>query len=140
MVWALNPHNDTLQQLIAYVSEHAIAFFENTAIEFDQEIPDEIPHILLDEEKRRALFLCIKEFLNNTLKHSGASQVKINWFFLKDGFRFTMKDNGHGFDIEETAKGGNGLRNMENRMKEIKASYLLHSDAEGTRVTVEYLY
>ncbi len=140
MVWALNPHNDTLQQLIAYVSEQAIPFFENTKIEFDQQIPDDIPHVLLGEEKRRALFLCIREFLNNSLKHSNARQVTLCWTFEETQFSFVIADNGKGFDTRQKDKNGNGLKNMETRMKEINALYSLKSDDTGTVLRVSCGY
>jgi signal transduction histidine kinase len=138
MVWSLNPHNDTLQQLIAYVSEHGVQFFENTEIDFDQVIPDEIPQHILQEEKRRALFLCIKEFFNNTLKHSKARRVMITWSFTDQYFYCILTDDGIGFDIHNADKSRSGLRNMESRMREIKAGFELHSDDAGTMLRIEW--
>jgi len=37
-----------------------------------------------------------------------------------------LEDNGNGFDPEEVTK-GNGLKNMENRAKAIKARFSMHS-------------
>jgi len=140
MVWSLNPHNDTLQQLIAYVSEHAEPFFESTEIDFEHIIPEIIPHVVLQEEQRRAIFLCIKEFLNNSLKHSNATSVMIRWTFSGNYFCCILQDNGQGFDLNERKKKGNGLLNMESRIREIKAGFQIESNEKGTMLSITCNY
>lgn len=64
------------------------------------------------------MYRVIQEFINNSIKHSGATEIKIN--FTKDGDHFLIGvcDNGKGFD-PDTATQGNGLNNMHKRIAEI---------------------
>jgi Signal transduction histidine kinase len=41
-------------------------------------MPEEIPFHEISGDKRRNIFLCVKESLNNALKHSKASRIKID--------------------------------------------------------------
>jgi signal transduction histidine kinase len=126
IVWVVNPHNDTLENLTAYLSHYGVEYFQNTNIECELSLPQELPHIPLSSETRHNLFLAFEEALNNVLKHSGATVVRVT--MSKDGrdFRLTIADNGKGFDPAAlTAPGanaqgqraGNGMRNMRQRLE-----------------------
>ncbi len=61
----------------------------------------------------------IQEAVNNAVKHAQASQIVILLDAEKEGlFRFSIQDNGIGFQ-PETASEGNGIRNMQERIKEL---------------------
>jgi glucose-6-phosphate-specific signal transduction histidine kinase len=56
-------------------------------------IPRDIPEKELSGDKRRNIFLCVKETLNNMLKHSGATGLTID--ILTDGvLTIRIHDNG----------------------------------------------
>ncbi|MGH8022528.1 MAG: triple tyrosine motif-containing protein, partial [Limisphaerales bacterium] len=77
IVWAVNPRNDNLENLANYLAHHAIEYFQNTAVECDLRLPRETPHYPLSSETRHNLFLAFEEALNNVLKHSTATRVKV---------------------------------------------------------------
>ena len=54
-------------------------------------------------EVRHNLFLAVKETLNNTVKHSGATEVRVTLEFVPGGFRLLVADNGRGFDPSASA-------------------------------------
>jgi ligand-binding sensor domain-containing protein/signal transduction histidine kinase len=146
IVWVVNPHNDTLENLVAYLSHYAVEYFQNTAIECEMHLPAELPQRALSSEARHNLFLTFKEALNNVLKHSGASKVKIEVAMDAAACEFRISDNGRGFDAAttpapgaqtRTGGGGAGLGNMRQRMANIGGEYLISGrPGEGTTVTL----
>ncbi len=120
IVWAVNPENDTLEGLVAYLSQYAERFFEDTPIRCRFELPIQSSAFALPAEVRHDLFLAIKEALNNVLKHSGASEVSVQVTAEGDVARIVIEDNGRGFDSNHSANGrvGNGLKNIQRRVDE----------------------
>jgi signal transduction histidine kinase len=78
IIWVLNPKNDTLENLAAYIREYSLKFFESSNIELQFNFPDQFSMIKLSEETRRNIFLTIKETLNNIAKHSKCKRVIIS--------------------------------------------------------------
>jgi signal transduction histidine kinase len=57
----------------------------------------EIP---LGANARREVFLIFKESLTNVAKHAAATRVKIDFDLSHDDLKFSIADNGQGFDLE----------------------------------------
>jgi signal transduction histidine kinase/ligand-binding sensor domain-containing protein len=120
IVWALNVNNDTLQSLIAYMRRYAVKYLDDVGIECTFQQPLSIPGKEIDGAVRRNIFLLVKETLNNVVKHAGATAVNIT-ITVKDSLQITIQDNGRGIPDEMINNGtGNGLRNMQQRIKELK--------------------
>ncbi len=83
------------------------------------------------------LFRIVQEFINNTIKHSKATQLDIQLAYLDDKLTIKLKDNGVGFDKEKIKK-GSGLINMKSRAELIKAHFNFTSDTSGTQVKLTY--
>src|SRR5262249_2132161 len=96
-------------------------FFEDTDVNCRLELPVEFPAFSLPAETRHNLFLVVKEALNNALKHSGASEIRIDVSIENTKLQIIVADNGHGFDLNALAAGrhGNGLDNMRRRMENL---------------------
>jgi signal transduction histidine kinase/ligand-binding sensor domain-containing protein len=146
IVWVVNPRNDTLENLIAYLSHHAVEYFQNTPIECGLHLPHEIPHYPLSSEERHNLFLTFEEALNNVLKHSAATHVQVEMAFNAAEFELKVTDNGRGFEMPAApaapvpahgGRGGNGLKNMRQRLTAIGGEYLVSSQpGQGTTITM----
>ncbi|MFI5153053.1 MAG: sensor histidine kinase, partial [Chitinophagales bacterium] len=121
--------------LIAYIRAYAVEFFENTPIECQFKLPDYIPPMELSGEKRRNLFLSVKEALNNVLKHSQASRVIIN-IDVRDKLQIEIADNGVGIDMDHIRKFGNGLQNMRRRIASIAGEFRIENH-QGTKALFE---
>jgi ligand-binding sensor domain-containing protein/signal transduction histidine kinase len=131
IIWALNPRNDNLDSLMAYIRSYSTKYLETFDINCSFMYPDSIPKIDLSEEKRRNIFLVVKESLHNIVKHSAAKEVKISLETTGDTFTITIQDNGKGFDVSDNYS-GNGLRNMFQRMQSIGGAYSITSQGQGT--------
>jgi two-component system, NarL family, sensor histidine kinase LiaS len=83
-----------------------------------------------------ALFRFGQEALSNVARHSRAAAVHISLYYGQDELRFTIADNGHGFDSKADHRGGSGLRNLRQRMAELSGETVLDSaPGRGTTIT-----
>jgi signal transduction histidine kinase/streptogramin lyase len=151
IVWAVNPKNDTLEHLADYLGQYADEYFQNTAVECAVNLPEELPQLPLSAERRHNLFLAFEEALNNVLKHSQATRVRVTMKMGEGALEVTVADNGRGFQIpgadapsahptpsETRGPGGNGLLNMQERLTEIGGHCRVTSlVGQGTRVELQ---
>jgi signal transduction histidine kinase len=134
IIWSMNSGNDTLDNLVSYIRAYALEYFENTPIECHVKTPDKIGDMELTGDKRRNIFLCIKETLNNALKHSKASTINID-FNINSELVISISDNGIGIDLKNIRQFGNGLNNIARRMQSIGGEYKIESN-NGTITTL----
>lgn len=144
IVWVVNPRNDTLENLASYLAHYAAEYFQNTAVECEVRLPREVPNYPLSSEARHNLYLAFEESLNNVLKHSAATKVKVEMNCNAREFELKVIDNGKGFETvapsaakeqPRAGRGGNGLRNMRQRMTAIGGECSVSSrQPEGTTV------
>ena len=123
IIWTMKSSNDTVESLVAYIRAHAIEYFDSTPIDCSVKLPVVIPQAEISGEKRRNIFLSIKEALNNAMKHSQASQLKIEITTRDNRLVVKIADNGVGIDTEKLRRFGNGLSNMKRRMELIGGSF-----------------
>lgn len=136
IVWAVNPRNDTLANLVNYLCRFAEEFFEGSAVQCTFDLPAEIPARELSTQERHHVFLAAQEALNNIAKHAEARTLVIRLRLLPAAYEFQIEDDGRGFATDAApAGGGNGLRNMRERMQLVGGEFLLASGArQGTSV------
>ena len=118
IIWSMNSSNDTLDNLVSYIRSWSQEYFENTPVTCRVSTPENIPDMEITGDKRRNIFLCVKETLNNVLKHAGASAVQID---IQTGENLVIRiaDNGKGINMVTLRQFGNGLKNMAKRMESI---------------------
>jgi signal transduction histidine kinase len=138
IVWAQDPRHDSLDNMVSYICSFASDLLGVARIACRLDIPIELPVIPLEAEQRHELFLVFKEALNNIIKHSGASEVRISLRIAPDTIRLVVEDNGRGFDATTLAEDrGNGLNNMKNRLQRLGGKVEVHSEpGKGTRVEI----
>jgi signal transduction histidine kinase len=69
----------------------------------------------------------VKETLNNMLKHSKASSITID--IMADGMlKIKIHDDGIGIDLENIRQFGNGLQNIDRRMKSIGGNFKIENN------------
>jgi signal transduction histidine kinase len=141
VVWAVNPKNDTLPNLVHYLCRFAEDFFEGSEVQCAFELPDEIPEAGLPTESRHHVFLAAKEALNNVFKHAHARQVWVRLKLTAAGFDIEIEDDGQGFagsEPDQRVGMGNGLENMRERMRLAGGRFEVRTGpAKGTRVTLK---
>jgi len=135
IIWTMKSSNDTLESLIAYIRAHAIEYFDSTPIDCSVHVSD-VPDVEMSGERRRNIFLGVKEALNNIMKHSKATKVQIDIMVLNDTLTIKIADNGLGIDTEKLRRFGNGLNNMKRRMQNINGNFHIKNDG-GTSIYFE---
>lgn len=139
IIWSLHSENKTLQQLYSYLREQLSSLLEYSKIEYYIDFPDTHENIVLSNEQLRNILLSIKEIVNNAVKYSKASKIKIDSKLDANSLVFHISDNGIGFDLSNIKK-GNGLKNIKNRISEIGGEVTLISNQNiGTNYTIKIL-
>jgi len=138
IVWAVNPRNDTLGQLLDYAGQYAVDFLRTADIRCRIDFPEKVPARELPSDLRHGLFMMVKEALNNTVKHAGASEVVLRAEMTDNLLILSIVDNGRGFTALKTDALSDGLRNMKQRASDLGGNCLIESEPEqGTKVRVE---
>jgi two-component system sensor histidine kinase DegS len=108
----------------------------NIAVSTDLE--DDLPR--LTAAKELAVFRVIQEALQNTRKHSGASQATVALRREGDTLVTSVTDNGRGFEMGTVGDGGNrhfGLLSMRERAQLVQGDLQITSQpGKGTRMTL----
>lgn len=128
IIWALQKESNFLKEALLRIQQNAISLLNETDIQLQVvEDPPIREDIQMPMDYGRNLILIFKEAINNAMKYSGADRLILRFYEdIDNSIVLELEDNGNGFDPEEVAK-GNGLRNMENRAKAIKARFSMHS-------------
>lgn len=134
IIWMLNEENNTLEKLVWYCRLYSEKIMESFDVKITSTTNDHIPVVELTDEIRKNFFLCVKEALNNILKHAKASRVKLLFSYENDTFSIHIYDNGKGFDPSAIKSFKNGIENMKTRMLAMEGNFEIHSDSKGTCV------
>lgn len=139
IVWAVNPRNDTLTQLVDYTGQFALDYLESAGIRCRLDFPDQMPEREVPTDLRHNLFLVVKEALNNVVKHAQATEVFLRLSSTDSHLHIEIEDDGRGFGEAPDAPGADGLRNMRQRMADIGGECRIESRVGGgTKIVVEY--
>jgi two-component system sensor histidine kinase DegS len=85
------------------------------------------------------VFRAIQELLTNAIRHSQATQVKVQVDMAENNVRVTVDDNGKGFDVETLDEKSNlGLKVIRDRVEMLGGYMEVDSvSGQGTRVTFQ---
>jgi len=136
LIWAINPNNTTLDNLLARIREYCSEYIEEINIEFHFNFPEHIPEVKINNQAHRNIFLTIKEALQNSIKHSQASIVELSIEIKNETMFTSFSDNGKGFDTKKHKNlESNGMLNMKHRIETIGGDYNISSCIKGTIIS-----
>ena len=107
-------------------------FDKKTKIKIEQncKLPDLSSEINID------LYRITQEFINNSIKHGEASNIRISFICDKKTLKVNLSDDGKGFDSKGYRK-GMGLQNVKSRVKSHKGTLnIISSIGKGTRYNI----
>jgi signal transduction histidine kinase len=135
LVWALNPTCDTWRSFSSFVCEQVEAWAEQTAIACTVETPEPALDFIMRAESRHHLALVLREALNNVARHSAATRATVRVETSAEGITLIIRDGGRGFEpgagVIKNTTGGNGLRNMRERIEELGGIFELETSPGG---------
>jgi signal transduction histidine kinase len=137
IVWAVNPRNDTLADLLDYAGQYAVDFLQKAGVRCRVDFPATLPERELSGEVRHGLFLAVKESLNNVAKHAHATEVSLRARLTDSRLQLEIADNGQGFAAAPDNALADGLRNMQLRLAEIGGECSITSQP-GTGTTIRF--
>ena len=112
--------------------------FSDTTTElfFSHHIDPQNP-LKLKLDYSRNLTMVFKEICSNILKHAAATEVTVNLVLKENNMLWLeVTDNGKGFD-ETVIKGGNGLRNIRNRIMRMNGEIKITAvPGKGTKTDI----
>jgi len=107
-------------------------------IEFNENLKDK----KIEPGLEITVYRVIQEALNNILKHSGASLVKVDLIIKECKLRLVIEDNGQGFDFSNFKKNANveklGLRGINERVASFDGELFIDSILKkGTTLKID---
>ncbi|MBU6409939.1 MAG: sensor histidine kinase, partial [Verrucomicrobia bacterium] len=140
-VWAVNPRNDTLPQLLDYLGSFAGEFLNTAGVRCRFDFPDHPPARPISAETRHNLFLAVKEALNNAVRHARATEVRLRAAISETSLVLAIEDDGCGFDGAPNGATADGLQNMRQRMEAIGGQFEIESAPQtGARIRLTFFW
>ena len=119
IVWAINPRNDTLKEMADYLVYFTEDLLRSTPIACKLEVPLNLPDLPVTTEARHSMLMVVKEALNNAVKHAAPREISVVLRVAQNQISIVVADDGQGFRLDQAAGVGNGLENMQKRMRAI---------------------
>jgi len=135
VVWTINPQNDSLPNIVSFLSDYMERFLAPTNIRWRLDTDPDFPNIIVPAQARHNLLLAAKETLNNAVKHASATMIRMRIQMANGQLEIIVSDDGRGFDLTEVRTGSDGLMNIRKRMELIKGTVEFQSGRDkGTTV------
>ena len=138
ILWAVNPKRDTMSHFTTYVCNYAEQFLKHAPIQCFLDVAAEEPPLELNLPLRRGLLMVVKEALNNAVKHSGATELRLQIRCEHGRLTVILQDNGKGFDLTTAGQKRSGLLNMTQRMAELGGTCVVVSQP-GKGCKIEFV-
>ena len=135
IVWAMNPAHDSLASLVSYFCLYADRFLGLANISWRLEGPTGLADQVMDSRQRHQLFLAFKEALNNVVRHSGATEVRLGIQVGQGELQLVIADNGRGLSTNPRTGEMDGVDNMRTRIEKLGGRFEIAGEAgQGTTV------
>ena len=136
IVWAINPKNENLQRIVQRLTEFGLETCTSKNIRLKINVDESSVKHVLPMEAVKNIYLTVKEAMNNAIKHSDCKNLSVSFKFISSVLDISIEDDGKGFD-PQLIKNGNGLINMESRIKEMNGDISIRSDKKNTVVALQ---
>jgi ligand-binding sensor domain-containing protein/two-component sensor histidine kinase len=135
IVWAIDPEQDRFGDLVHRMRRFASDVFSPRDIRLEFQSPALEQDLQMGADLRRQIFLIFKEAVHNVLRHSGATEVNIDFQIEHGWLILKIADNGWGFDLLRDHE-GHGLRSMRERARNAGGEIEITSSPRGTVVVL----
>jgi ligand-binding sensor domain-containing protein/two-component sensor histidine kinase len=133
IVWMVNPHKDSLHDLIVRLKDSYSDLLNAAGISFKTNNLEKLNSLKLPMEYKQNLFLIFKEAINNAIKHSHCNRIILSAEIEKDILDLSINDNGSGM-FGVPINSGNGIVNMKKRAQLIGGEVKIDSSENGTTI------
>jgi signal transduction histidine kinase len=138
IIWSMENNHTQNTSLTTKIKNYGAELLTDKNIECSYHISAQAEAALQALEARKNILLIIKEGMNNIAKYSHATQAAVHVGLEKEELVLSITDNGKGFD-PGSVQYGNGLKNMRQRMEEMKGRFGVRSaPQQGTTLTAAF--
>lgn len=99
-----------------------------------------VPRERFSDNMAHAILRIVRELTVNAIRHGKATKIKIAGSIEDNAMKFSVRDNGTGFDIKRApgfSEGHYGLLGIRERIEAFEGDFTLESDiGHGTRATI----
>ncbi|HEY1115412.1 MAG TPA: two-component regulator propeller domain-containing protein, partial [Chitinophagaceae bacterium] len=127
LVWSINPKNDSAEQLINRMRSFSEPLLSGANINYKITCGEDLHKLKLDTGIKRNVYLIFKETINNVAKHSHSKNCTVDIYYQNRRLYMQIADDGVGFDETHHVKNRNGLKNIQDRARQIKANVRIDS-------------
>jgi signal transduction histidine kinase len=136
-VWMLNPKNNQLEALVDFLCRLVSELCRLAEIRCRIDAMSVTGNVQISHEFRHNVSLAVKEIVNNALKHSFATEIRMSIEVDGKILRITIADDGVGI-TREPGKDSLGLSNITQRMASIRGKCEIEAiDDKGLKVSLE---
>ncbi len=137
IIWNVNPKFDNLESLINKINRYATSILDSKETQYNIDTSQFHKNIKLSNVKKYNLYLICKEAINNAVKYSKAKTISLSIYYQSTYIIISIEDDGIGFN-SDAYDIGNGLNNMHQRAKIIKAELsILSKKNKGTLIKIK---
>ncbi len=132
---SLEPVEADLLLLLATLRYRLEPRLEGTGVSLRWEV-QELPALeWLDPSSALHILRIVQESISNILRHTRATEIRVETALDGAGVRVTIEDNGQGFDVDKvlSSPSGRGLQNQRRRARSIQGTISWESRPTGTR-------
>ena len=138
VVWSLKSPEEEKNSVGLRLRNYSKELLSGKNIITHFEIDEVLAQKIVSPLVRKNILLIAKEAMNNIAKYSGAAEAFISFKLDGDRVHLIIQDKGKGFDKLFTGQ-GNGLGNMEQRCKQIKGTFSVHTEP-GQGVSINLIF
>jgi len=139
IIWSMDSNKDTVEEFCREIRSVVYTFMKDHHLAGQIECDHFNENMMINGVLRRNLLLCIKECLNNVVKHSMANKLDLKIVTTEKNIRISILDNGQGFLMSEnlisTSVSGNGIKIIEKRIFELGGNVIFCND-NGAKVEI----
>lgn len=98
-----------------------------------------VPRSSVHDSTAQFVISVVRELVSNACEHGGARTIAVDGFLDKDALRFSVIDDGCGFDVENApgiSEGHFGLQGIRDRIRFYNGRMVISSDESGTTVRI----
>ena len=132
--YLMHPPSLQADKLVASIGQFIGGFADRTGLDIKMRLSRQLDQ--LSFQMQRTLLRVAQEALANVHRHAGASRVRVNGQVVAERVHLIIADDGRGFQSEQSASVGRGLRGMQDRTYHWGGELRIRSGPKGTRVHV----
>lgn len=127
IIWSLRSDKENILSIEGRIKNFVSELLGNSDIAYEISIDGNLDENVHNIVARKNLILIVKEAVNNVVKYSKATHVKVGVKITHPDLIIEIIDNGVGMDLEKIKNTGNGLSNMRKRTQELDGIFAINT-------------